>query len=111
VDTITIFEKAIENALKEYAEIPYAHGAIACEVVADKQRRRYLLMSMGWDGGQRIHSCLAHIEIIDGKIWIQSDNTEEGIATDLERAGISKDEIVLGFRQPEDRPFTGYAVA
>lgn len=49
--------------------------------------------------------------IIDGKIWIQRDGTEEGIAADLERAGIAKDQIVLGFRSPEVRPYTGYAVA
>ncbi len=46
-----------------------------------------------------------------GKIWIQRDGTEEGIAADLERAGIPKEHIVLGFRPPELRPYTGYAVA
>lgn len=41
---------------------------------------------------------VAHLEIKDGKIWIQEDNTESGIATDLEAAGVPKEDIVLGFR-------------
>ncbi|MHC5722687.1 MAG: element excision factor XisI family protein [Nostoc sp.] len=45
---------------------------------------------------RRIHGCLVHIDLIDGKIWIQRDGTEEGIAADLERAGIPKEHIVLG---------------
>jgi hypothetical protein len=49
--------------------------------------------------------------LIDGKCWIQRDGTETGIAHDLEAAGIPKDRIVLGFRPPEVRPLTGYAVA
>lgn len=52
-----------------------------------------------------------HIDLIDGKIWTQRDGTEDGIAADLERAGIPKEDIVLGFRPPELRPYTGYAVA
>ena len=59
----------------------------------------------------RVHSCLVHIDLINEKIWIQQDNTEEGVATELVRAGIPKDQIVLGFRPPEVRQYTDYAVA
>ncbi len=45
------------------------------------------------------------------KVWIQCDETEEGIATDLMEAGISKEDIVLGFRYPKVRKYTGFAVA
>lgn len=55
--------------------------------------------------------CLVHIDLIDGKIWIQRDGTEEGIAADLERAGIPIEHIVLGFRPPELRQYTDYGVA
>ncbi|MCE2401184.1 XisI protein [Candidatus Poribacteria bacterium] len=40
---------------------------------------------------------------------IQQDNTE-GIAPELERFGIPKEHIVLGFRSPDIRQYTGYAV-
>jgi hypothetical protein len=54
---------------------------------------------------------IVHIDTIDGKVWIQRDNTDFGIAKELVGAGIPQEQIVLGFHTPEVRPFTGYAVA
>ncbi|MGH1395871.1 MAG: XisI protein [Trichormus sp.] len=105
------YRQVIERVLSEYAALPYSYAPIESEVVFDRIRDRYLWMDVGWDGERRVHGCLAHIDLIDGKIWIQRDGTEEGIAADLERAGIPKEHIVLGFRPPELRPYTGYAVA
>jgi hypothetical protein len=51
------------------------------------------------------------IEIINGKIVIQEDWTEHGLARDLEEAGVPKSDIVLGFQPPEVRPGAGYAIA
>jgi len=70
-----------------------------------------LLMALGWDDAKRIHGCVLHIDIIDGKLWIQRDGTEHGIADDLEAYGVPKDRIVLGFRAPYLRQYTDYAVA
>ena len=39
-----------------------------------------------------------HVEIIDGKNWIQRDGTEDGVALDFTAAGISPDEIVLAYQ-------------
>jgi hypothetical protein len=52
-----------------------------------------------------------HLDIRNGKVWIQYDGTDEGIANELVAAGISPDQIVLGFKPPEIRPFTDFAVA
>lgn len=105
------YRQVIETILSEYASLPYSYANIQSEVVFDRSRDRYLWMDVGWDSDRRIHGCLVHIDLIDSKIWIQRDGTEEGIAADLERAGIPKEHIVLGFRPPELRPYTGYAVA
>ncbi len=43
------------------------------------------------------------IDIIDGKLSIQHDGTEEGIAHKLVAAGVPKDTIVLGFKSVERR--------
>jgi hypothetical protein len=51
------------------------------------------------------------VEIIDGKIWIHRDGTEEGIASELLKAGIPKERIVLGFKSPRMRKHTGFAMA
>jgi hypothetical protein len=66
---------------------------------------------VGWEGSRRVHGALIHVDIVDGKIWIHRDGTEDGIAGELEEAGIPKSAIVLGFREPDVRPYTGYAVA
>jgi hypothetical protein len=68
-------------------------------------------MNVGWDDSIRVHGCLVHIDIIDGKLWIQRDGTEHGIAKELRAAGIPKDQIVLAFKPLEVRPLTEYAVA
>ena len=72
---------------------------------------RYLVMSLGWQRVKRIHGCLIHIDIIDGKVWIQRDGTEYGIANELVDAGIPKEHILLGFDEPNVRQHTGFAVA
>ncbi len=55
--------------------------------------------------------CITHVQIIEGKIWIQRDGIEDGITEELVAAGIPKSDIVLGFQPPEVRPYTGYAIA
>jgi hypothetical protein len=111
VDTeLDTYRAIIEQVLTEYSKYPYAYGEIERQLVFDRPRDHYLLMSVGWDK-RRVHGCLVHIDMINGKCWIQRDGTESGIAHDLEAAGIPKDHIVLAFRPPAVRPHTGYAVA
>jgi hypothetical protein len=111
MDSMTIHRKIVQSTLTDYTMIPYAHGRIQNVTVFDEPADRYLLMVVGWDRRRRIHGCLVHIDLIDGKVWIQHDSTEQGVALDLERAGIPKDHIVLAFHPADVRPHTGYAVA
>ena len=111
METLVHYRQIIQQVLNEYAQIPHAYGDIQNIVVSDDAGDHYLWMSMGWEGSKRIYNCLAHIDIINGKIWIQRDQTEDGLALDLERAGVPKDHIVLGFRSAEVRPYTDYAIA
>jgi hypothetical protein len=83
---------------------------IECRTVFDSENDSYLLITLGWDGVKRIHGCLVHLDIIDGKIWVQRDDTEDGVTYELEAAGIPKDKIVLGFHPQNVRQHTGYAV-
>ena len=102
----------VQNILAAIAAIPYSDPMIAHEAVFDTVNDRYLVMSVGWkEPTYRLHFCLVHVDIYDGKIWIQRDGTEDGIAYDLEEAGIPKSDIVLAFHSEGVRPYTGYAVA
>ena len=111
MDTLDAYRQIIKNVLSEFVQLQYAYGDIQNETIFDREADRYLVVSVGWQKVKRVHGCLIHVDIIDGKIWIQRDGTEHGIANDLVKAGIPKDQIVLGFREPEVRQYTEFAVA
>jgi hypothetical protein len=113
MDKVKHYREIIERLLKPFADRTYSNADIQNEVVIDTEHDHYLVMQNGWQKVKvkRIHGCLIHLDIIDGKVWIQRDGTEEGIVYQLEEAGIPKSDIVAGFHPAEDRPLTGYAVA
>ena len=111
MDRLETYRQIIENTLSEYTRIPYAYGDFQTEAVFDRAHDRYLLVNVGWDSKQRVHGTLVHIDLIDGKVWIQRDGTETGVAQELVLAGIPRDQIVLAFRPIEVRRYTDYAVA
>lgn len=111
MDTLEVIREIIQTSLLEYARIPYAYGDIQTETVFDLANDHYLLINVGWDQGKRVHGALIHIDIIDDKVWIQRDGTEQGIASDLLQAGIPKERIVLAFKPPSMRKRTEFAVA
>jgi hypothetical protein len=111
MDTLETYRQIIETVLTEYAKISYAYGDMQTETIFDRKNDHYLLIIMGWNKDHRIHGCLVHIDMLNDKVWIQGDGTEEGIAVELEQTGIPKKHIVLGFRPPEIRKYSDYAVA
>ena len=114
MDSINHLRRVIREVLSPYTERVYAYDEIQNHLVWDEVNDQYLVLSMGWGTKpmkRRIHGCLIHLAIRDEKIWIQRDGTEEGVASELEAAGVSPQQIVLGFKEPELRPHTGYAAA
>ncbi len=59
----------------------------------------------------RVHGSLVHIDIIDGKLWIQRDGLEHGVVTELLEAGIPKDRIVMAYKSIETRRLMEFAVS
>lgn len=111
MDKLTNFHAIIYPILKEYAEIPYRYQNLKHKLIISDDYKDYLLMTIGWEDDLKIHGCLVHLEIIEQKIWIHRDGLEDGIASDLVRAGISKSDIVLAFHPPDVRQFTEFAVS
>lgn len=109
MDTLDSSRTLIENVITEHARIPYAHADIEQQLIFDRSRDHYLLMLVGREGLRRVHGCLIHVDLKDGKFWIQRDGTEYGVARELVDAGVPKELIVLGFRPPEVRQYTEYA--
>ena len=111
MDRITHYQQLVEQVLTQYLEVNYANADIHNEPIFNHEAGQYVVMSSGWQGARRIHGCLLHLKIQDGKIWIERDGTEGGIANDLVAAGIPQDAIVLGFYSRTARKHTDFAVA
>lgn len=112
MDTQLKYRSIIKSVLQEHlnyrAALPDDYTS---QIIFDDERGQYLILDMGWNSDNYLHATPIHISLIDDKVWIQYDDTEDGVATDLVSAGISKEDIVLGFRHPKIRQHTGFAVA
>jgi XisI protein len=102
--------EVIEELLREYSTHKPSYGEVEVETIIDSVQGHYQLMNVGWHGQRRVHGCVMHIDVIDGKIWIQHDGTEDGVANRLVAAGVPKNEIVLGFQSPFQRRHTEFSV-
>jgi len=103
------YRAIIKHMLNEYAKFKPSHGEIETEAIFDPEKDHYELVHVGWHDTKRIHGSVIHIDIKDGRVWIQHDGTSDGIADELVEAGIPKEEIVLGFRYPQYRKYTEFA--
>jgi ketopantoate reductase len=101
---------AAEDILRECASYKPSYGDVDVEMIINPSIGHDRLMTVGWDGQHRVHGCILHVDIKGGKIWIQHDGTEEGVANRLVAAGVPKEDIVLAFHSPFMRKFTGFAV-
>lgn len=104
------YRNIVEKVLQDYLDFLGSDDEVQSELVFDRDRDRYLLVETGWQKGYRIYGTLLHIDIIDNKLWIQHDGTEEGVAVELVAAGVAKKDIVLSFRAVEERKYTEFAV-
>lgn len=60
------------------------------EVIIDAPNDHYELMYAGWNGPYRIHGSVLHLDIRGGRVWVQYDGTEDGIADELVAASIPR---------------------
>lgn len=110
MDRLKELQEIVKTVVKRYADFRDRElDELDTQVVLDDENNHYFLQCVGWDGMERIHSCLSHLDIKNDKIWIQKDFIEHGVATDLMEMGVPKSSIVLGFQAPFKRPYTEFA--
>lgn len=109
MDTVETYRSLIQQLLIEHASLVW-DTRINAEVIFDRDRDRYQLVYVGWRGFERVYGTVLHVDLIDGKIWVQQDGTEVGIANKLVEHGVPKQDIVLGFDPPKMRHYTEFAV-
>ena len=92
--SITFYQRCIKQLLSEYESLQT--DQLSTELIFDDERKHYLVMWMGWNGHKRIHECAIHLNIVDDKIIIQWNDTEELLEDSLVSLGIPKQDIIVG---------------
>ncbi len=111
MDRVNHYRETIERVINEVLQITPSTNEVQYKAIFDRDHDCYAMIAVGWEGPQRVLDIIIYLEIINGKIWLQADNTDLAIARDLERSSIAKDEIVLGLHPSDVRPYTEYAAA
>ncbi|MEK7254914.1 MAG: XisI protein [Bacteroidota bacterium] len=111
MDKIKHYEAIIIQLLEEIGK--YYKGTtnpLNLQVIVDEKNRHYQLLMQGWDENGYTFQCLCHLDIIDGKVWIQWNDTEEPLEVELMKMGVPASDIVLGLKRPEYRQYTDFAL-
>jgi XisI protein len=113
MDRLTTYRTILRDIIDTHARLLGSRPEPGIEVcaVTDDEHGQYQLLRVGWRNGERCRYTHLHVRLHGGKIWVEEDWTEEGIATDLLRAGVPASHIVLAFNPPELRADTEFAVA
>ena len=112
MDKITKYQQILGDILKEYAQIKKSYKPdVKYQTLMDKEDNHYVLLSIGFDKQRFVYNTVFHFDIINGKVWLQQNNTDVLIADELEERGVLKSDIVLGFVPPQARSFLGFAMA
>jgi hypothetical protein len=111
MDRIALYADTIRKILEDVVIWLPKEDTVRTEVNFDDDCGHYEISQIGWDGLYRVHGSLIHIDIREGKVWVEHNGTDLDIVQQMVEAGISKDRIVLGFQPPEQRKYTEFAVA
>ncbi len=106
------YRRIIKKILNRYVELDRQNAEEGVEyyLSSDAANGHYIWGSIGWSKGKRTRYVHAHLRIKNEKIWIETDLTEQGIATDLLNESVPKEDIVLAFHEPSMRQYTEFAI-
>lgn len=109
MDTVAQYRRIICEILAPYGKVRYAGMPdVNNQVIFDTERDHYLVVSIGWEGEVPVYDCIFHVDIIDGKIWVQQDNTDVDLPSLLMEAGIPQKDIALGFQAPSMQKYSSF---
>lgn len=101
MDRLSHYHAAIKQILQHHADLmtrrPTPHQNVVWAF--DEKTEQYLLLKFGSPRGERGHYVKAHLRLHEGKIWIEQDWTEDGLAEELREAGVPHEDIILAFNE------------
>ena len=110
MDKLELYRSIVTKILIKYSQYKPSYGQVEIEQIFDREHDRYQLLAIGWNQQKRIYGTTIHLDIQDGKIWVQQNTTEFDLASDLVEMGVAKQDIVIGFHTPKMRQLTSFAV-
>ncbi|TAE58689.1 MAG: XisI protein [Nostocales cyanobacterium] len=110
MDKLAFYRKCVQEILIKYSKSKPINSDIEVQTIFDKEQDHYQIVDLGWEKHRRIYNCVIHLDIKDGKIWIQRNQTDQQISDQLVEMGIPKEDIVLGLQPVYVREYTGYGV-
>jgi hypothetical protein len=104
------YRETVEKVIQNYSKLfQPRHPEVEVQTIFDREGNHYQLSRFGWHEDKNYSGCVMHLDIKNGKIWIQYDGTEQGVANDLVEMGVPKEDIVLAYHAPYKRKYTGFA--
>lgn len=111
MDRVGEYAEILKRVVDRYYDLYRRMSDTQTVRLIDETSHHYQIIQTGWDNHfRRIYTSL-HLSIQNGKIYIHSDPTEEGIANVLTVEGVPPSEIVLEYQAPALRQYTPYAKA
>lgn len=105
------YRRILQETIERHAQMTTEPPQPESFVISDTVHDHYLLMDVGWEANKRAHYIVVHLRLIDGKVIIEDDGIEYGIARDLIDAGIPAEDIMIALDSPQPRPLTGLVAA
>ena len=98
MDQTVSYADILTQVMREEAKLqPSVQPRLKIVSSCDSETGHFLLIVIGWDNRKhRVHNILFHAQLVDGKVIIETDMTEEGLSLALQEAGIPEGDIISG---------------
>jgi len=104
-DKLNRYRGIIQQVIEGHAQMPAIPETVEGVAICDTNHDRYLLMDVGWMPEGRAHDVVVHLRLRNGKVIVEWDGIESGIARDLIDAGIDPQDIIYAEREHTTKDF------
>ncbi len=98
------YRQLLQQIVERHAAMPAEPEDLESFPICDTTHDHYLLMDVGGGGRGRTGYVVFHLRLCDGKVRVERDGIEYGIAQDLIEAGIPPEDIVMSYYHQTSQP-------
>ena len=100
MDRLTRYRDKVKALLSGYVSARGAKISTECQLIFEEANDHSLWIDLGWNESRRIYNPVMHLDIKEGRIWIQENMTDLDPAEDSIDLGVERLDIILGL-QPQ----------